>query len=74
MMPPGAYRRLTAPTPTDCREHTALTWDFDSSAWTATAIGPGERATGWGNFHYQALNNLAIKLREIRGPTLGSTA
>lgn len=25
----------------------------------------------WGDFHYQALNNLAIKLRELRGPVTG---
>ena len=25
----------------------------------------------WGQFHYQALNNLAIRLREIRGPVTG---
>jgi hypothetical protein len=26
----------------------------------------------WGEFHYQALNNLAVKLRELRGPVSGS--
>jgi hypothetical protein len=25
----------------------------------------------WGEFHYQALNNLAIRLRELRGPVSG---
>jgi hypothetical protein len=26
---------------------------------------------GWGEFHYLALNNLAIRLRELRGPVSG---
>jgi hypothetical protein len=26
---------------------------------------------GWGQYHYQALMNLAYKLRELRGPTTG---
>ena len=24
---------------------------------------------GWGHYHYQALMNLAVKLREVRGPS-----
>jgi hypothetical protein len=26
---------------------------------------------GWGDYHYQALMNLAIKLRELQGPATG---
>lgn len=31
----------------------------------------GNLYDAWGQFHYQALNNLAIRLREVCGPTTG---
>jgi hypothetical protein len=54
-------------------EIVALNREPHGQAWTATAIGPepDQRATGHGQFHFQALNNLAITLRELRGAPTG---
>jgi hypothetical protein len=53
---------------------TGLNREPHDEGWVAVAVGPQpehHRATGYGQFHYQAPNNLAIKLRELRGPANG---
>jgi hypothetical protein len=46
--------------------------DAPRPEWCALAEDEvGTLYDGWGQFHYQALMNLALKLREIREPTTG---
>jgi hypothetical protein len=46
--------------------------DVALSEWCALAEDEaGILYDGWGEFHYQALTNLAIKLRELRGSASG---
>jgi hypothetical protein len=40
-------------------------------AWAEGEPGTADQVEAYGQFHYQALNNLADKLRELRGPTTG---
>lgn len=57
-------------------EIVALVKDRETAEWIASAAAPGvgevgRSESGVGGHHYQALNNLAIRLRELRGPTTG---
>ena len=46
--------------------------DLPRPDWCALAADEaGILYDGWGEFHYQALTNLAIKLRELRGSASG---
>lgn len=54
-------------------EISGLMRDQSIPGWIAAArpVESGEGVIATGQFHYQALNNLAIKLRELRGATTG---
>lgn len=66
-----AYIALTKPGTWPPRTRDGEGWVAMAGLEASIDGTPAVLAIGEGEFHYQALNNLAVKLRDLRGPTTG---